>query len=59
MSGIAATSEIKKINPSVRIIVVTAAVQEKYRELVSKAGADSYITKPYTEEELIQAIEGD
>lgn len=58
MSGISATEEIKKIKPEVKIIVLTAAVQEKYKELVLKAGADGYITKPYKEEEIIRAIEG-
>lgn len=57
MSGISATEEIKKINPTVKIIALTAAVQEKYKELVMKAGADSYITKPYKKDEIIKAIE--
>lgn len=57
MSGISATEEIKKINPAVKIIALTAAVQEKYKELVMKAGADSYITKPYKKDEIIKAIE--
>jgi|Deesub1362A_J573_1020465.scaffolds.fasta_scaffold00660_15 DNA-binding NarL/FixJ family response regulator len=56
MSGISATEEIKKINPEIKIIALTAASQEKYRELVSRAGADRYIMKPYNEEEILKAI---
>lgn len=57
MSGISATEEIKKINPEVKIIVLTAAAQEKYKESVMKAGADKYITKPYKEKDIIEGIE--
>lgn len=57
LSGISATEEIKKMSSKVKIIVCTAAVQEKYKDFVIKAGADGYITKPYKEHELIKAIE--
>jgi len=57
MSGISATEEIKKLNPEVKIIALTAAAQEKYKELVMNAGADGYITKPYKKDEIIKAIE--
>jgi len=57
MSGISATEEIKKMNPKTKIIAVTAAVQEKYKELVMEAGADGYITKPYKKEDVIKTIE--
>ncbi len=56
MSGISATEEIKKLNPEVKIIVLTAAAQEKYKESVMKAGADMYITKPYKEKDIIDGI---
>ncbi|MFW5935735.1 MAG: response regulator [Candidatus Hadarchaeota archaeon] len=57
MSGISATEEIKKLNPGVKIIVLTAAAQEKYKENVMKVGADRYITKPYKEKDIIEGIQ--
>ncbi|MFP4559198.1 MAG: response regulator [Archaeoglobaceae archaeon] len=57
MSGISATEEIKKLNPGVKIIVLTAAAQEKYKENVMKVGADKYITKPYKEKDIIEGIQ--
>ncbi|MFO7967857.1 MAG: response regulator [Archaeoglobaceae archaeon] len=57
ISGISATEEIKKLNPEVKIIILTAAAQEKYKESVMRAGADKYITKPYKEKDIIEGIE--
>lgn len=57
MSGISATEEIKKLNPEVKIIVLTAAAQEKYKEKVMSVGADEYVTKPYKEKDIIESIQ--
>lgn len=54
--GIHAIEEIRKISTEVKIIALTAVSQERYREKVIAAGADGYITKPYKEEEIINAV---
>ena len=38
------------------IIMVTSRSQDKHRELAERAGVNFYITKPYNEAELLQAI---
>ncbi len=55
-SGMDATEEIKKLDPDVKVVVCTAAMQDKYREHIMDY-ADGYLTKPYSEKELIRLIE--
>ena len=40
------------------IIMITSRSTEKHRELAMRAGVDIYLTKPYTEEALLQHIRG-
>ena len=37
-------------------LVLTGVSQDKHRELAERAGVNFYITKPYNEAELLQAI---
>jgi chemotaxis protein histidine kinase CheA/ActR/RegA family two-component response regulator len=41
---------------SLPIIMITSRSQEKHRRLAEQAGVDIYITKPYNEDDLLQAI---
>jgi chemosensory pili system protein ChpA (sensor histidine kinase/response regulator) len=41
---------------SLPIIMITSRSQEKHRRLAEQAGVDTYITKPYNEDDLLQAI---
>ena len=38
------------------IVMITSRSQDKHRELAERAGVNFYITKPYNEAELLQAI---
>jgi NarL family two-component system response regulator LiaR len=54
--GVAAITEIKKKNPEVRILVFTSFSDDKNVLPSLKAGADGYLLKDSSPEELMQAI---
>jgi DNA-binding NarL/FixJ family response regulator len=56
MNGIEAVTEIKRRYPDVRILVMTLHKAEDYIHASLKAGADGYILKDATQEELRVAI---
>ena len=57
MNGFEAILEIKKAEPSIKIIALTVHNTEEYILMTLKAGADGYILKDATHDELIMAIE--
>lgn len=57
MDGITLASEIRKINPEIPVIFLTAKNQKEDIIEGFRAGADDYITKPFSMEELIYRIE--
>ncbi len=59
MDGFSLAEEIRKINPNIPLVFLTAKVLKEDRIKGLKLGADDYITKPFSVEELtlrIQAI---
>jgi two-component system, NarL family, response regulator NreC len=56
MNGFEAIQEIKKQNPAVKIIVLTVHNTEEYILMTLKAGADGYVLKDATHDELLMAI---
>jgi DNA-binding NarL/FixJ family response regulator len=56
MDGIAATREIKKEWPRTKILAFTVHDSPEYLAAVLEAGADGYLLKDSSREELIQAI---
>ncbi len=56
VDGIAATREIKKIDPGARIIGVNAYAKKKAKELI-EAGALEVLEKPFSRKDVISAIE--
>jgi two-component system, OmpR family, response regulator len=55
--GFALAEEIRKIEPNIPIIFLTAKTMEKDKIKGFKAGGDDYITKPFSTEELSLRIE--
>ena len=53
MNGMDATIEIKKINPGIPIIAVTAYALAEDRELCLKNGCDEFVTKPINRDHLL------
>ena len=57
LDGIELASNIRKVNPDIPIIFLTAKNMEKDVIEGFAAGADDYITKPFSMEELLYRIE--
>ena len=55
--GFQATKQIKSIDSSIKIIVSTAYTSEMSVEKALEMGADDYLIKPYTKQDVIESIE--
>jgi len=55
--GINAVKEIKSKNPAAKIIVISALNENTIKLNDQKIQADIYITKPFTKEDLLDAID--
>jgi DNA-binding NarL/FixJ family response regulator len=56
MNGFEAIREIKKTEPGIKIIALTVHNTEEYILMTLQAGADGYVLKDTTHDELIMAI---
>jgi len=56
MNGIDAIKEIKSQSPETKVLILTVQKMEKYVHTCLKAGADGYVLKDATYEDLISAI---
>lgn len=56
MGGVAATREIKSLLPNIRILILTIHTDDAHALRGMKAGAQGYIPKDCTPEELLRAI---
>ena len=54
--GLDASSEILKINPQARIVMVTALGQEELLTRAIKMGVKDFVVKPFPPERLQQAV---
>lgn len=56
MDGLKAIEELKKIDPKVKVIVVSSiGMKEKITEAV-KLGAKNFILKPFTEQKVMEIV---
>lgn len=56
LDGLAATREIKKKHPEIKILILTIHDSEEYIYQILKYGADGYVLKEAAYEELVSAI---
>lgn len=59
MNGLELTNHLRA-NPETKdipIIMITSRVTEKHRTLAIRAGVNSYLNKPWTDEELLESIQ--
>ena len=56
LNGIEATRQIKKLNPEIKVLVLTVHVNEEYVHQVLQAGASGYLLKESTVSDLVSAI---
>lgn len=57
MDGLACIKELLKLDPNVQIVVVSALKDEATGIKALKLGAAGFINKPFTEEEVSEAID--
>ncbi len=56
MDGIESLTLIKKANPDAKVVMITAAGQKEKMVEALKRGADEFITKPFDEAEVLNAL---
>lgn len=56
MSGLEVLKEIKKIDPAIKVIMVTVMDDEETRQEAKKLGADEFITKPFNSDYLEEVV---
>ncbi len=56
LRGIEATHELKMINPAMKVIILTMSKSKEHIHQAISAGADGYLLKEDTSDELIEAI---
>jgi len=57
MDGIQAIREIKRYDPNALIIAITALGMPEYKDAALAAGADEYLWKPFTINNLFEVLE--
>ena len=59
MNGLEMTSHVRSKNETkdIPIIMITSRSTEKHREMADTAGVNNYLTKPFSEDELLENIQ--
>lgn len=57
MDGVEALKQIKTIDPKAKVIICSAAGQQSMITKAIECGAETFIVKPFSEEQLLQAID--
>ena len=58
LNGLLAIKQIKQLDPSAQIIIVTALGHEPMIRQAIKLGAKDFVIKPFKQDELITAVTG-
>jgi two-component system, chemotaxis family, chemotaxis protein CheY len=56
MYGLDVLAKIREIDPTARIIVASADIQDQTRDMVTAAGANAFINKPISPEKVLEAF---
>lgn len=54
--GIEALTEVKRISPETKIIMITGLAEELLKDKAVSENADGYLLKPFKKEQVIRAI---
>ncbi len=57
MDGVQVYSELKKIDPDIRVLISSGFANNKQTNALKKMGVNGYLRKPFRKSELIDAIE--
>lgn len=56
MYGLDVLEKLRQMDPSARVIVISADIQSSSRDLVSAAGATAFLNKPTTADDIVNAV---
>lgn len=56
MYGLDVLSKLKEMDPSVKVIVLSADIQTSSRQMVQDAGASGFLTKPATTAQILSTV---
>ncbi len=56
MTGLEVLASLRKIDNTARVIVATADIQDSTRDLARQQGAASFVTKPFSGDEILGAL---
>jgi two-component system chemotaxis response regulator CheY len=56
MYGLDVLKKLRELDPSARVIVVSADVQSSSQQLVEEAGGSGFINKPFDKEQLLSVV---
>jgi two-component system chemotaxis response regulator CheY len=56
MYGLEVLAKLRQLDPTARVIVVSADVQESSHDLVGAAGASAFINKPVQREQVLTVV---
>ena len=57
MYGLDVLGKIREMDPSARVIIASADIQDQTRDLVRDAGANAFVNKPLSPEKVLGALE--
>jgi two-component system chemotaxis response regulator CheY len=57
MYGLEVLQKIRELDPSARIVVVSADIQTSSQDLAGEAGAAAFINKPFDKTEILSALD--
>lgn len=56
MHGLDVLGKLREMDPLARVIVATADIQRSTRELVGAAGGSGFVSKPFSAEHVLSAV---
>jgi two-component system, chemotaxis family, chemotaxis protein CheY len=56
MDGVTALQKIKEFDPNARVVMCTAIKTKEEQQKAEESGCVGYITKPFSEEDIIYAV---
>ena len=57
MYGLDVLEKLRELDPTARVIVASADIQDSTREMVAAAGANAFINKPLSPEKVLNVLE--
>ena len=57
MYGLDVLGKIREMEPSARVIIASADIQDQTRDMVRDAGANAFVNKPLSPEKVLNALE--